>query len=56
VGSWGLEPLGDGTTSRAIYHVRIELASPPPRWTIHSGALADLPMMIEEVRSLIRSR
>jgi len=56
VGSWGFEPLGDGGTSRAIYHARIEFASPPPRWTIHSGALAELPVMIEEVRSIIRSR
>jgi hypothetical protein len=56
VGSWGLEPLGDGATSRAIYHARIELASPPPRWTIRSGALAALPAMIEDVRSIIRSR
>jgi hypothetical protein len=56
VGSWGLEPLGDGETSRAIYHARIELASPPPRWTVRSGALAELPAMIEQVRSIIRSR
>jgi hypothetical protein len=56
VGSWGLEPLGDGASSRAIYHARVEFASAPPRWTIHRGALAELPAIIHAVRSIITSR
>jgi hypothetical protein len=40
-------------TTRAIYHARIEFVSEVPRWSIRTGALQDLPMLVEHLRSLV---
>jgi hypothetical protein len=52
-GSWGFDRIHGGRGTRAIYHVRIELANPLARWTVTSGALRDLPLVIEQLRSLV---
>jgi hypothetical protein len=53
IGSWKLEPVDDGRFTRASYQVRIEFASEVARWTIRTGALQDLPSVIEQLRSLV---
>jgi len=53
-GSWGFDRVHGGRAARAIYHVRIELASPLARWIVTSGALRDLPLIIEQLRALAR--
>jgi hypothetical protein len=53
-GSWGFDRVQGGRATRAIYHVRIELASPLARFTVTSGALRDLPLVIRQLRSLVR--
>jgi hypothetical protein len=55
-GSWGFDALDDGRATRAIYHVQIGFASPLARWSIHTGALADLPTLIEHLRLLVGAR
>jgi hypothetical protein len=55
-GSWTFDPIDDGRATRAIYQVQIAFASPLMRWTIRSGALQDLPTVIEHVRSLVTPR
>jgi hypothetical protein len=53
IGSWKLEPIDDGRSTRANYQVRIEFASEVARWTIRTGAMQDLPSVIEQLRSLV---
>jgi hypothetical protein len=55
-GSWGFDPLDDGRATRAIYHVQIGFARPLARWTVDTGALADLPTLIEHLRLLAGAR
>jgi hypothetical protein len=56
VGSWGFDPLDDGRATRAIYHVQLGFARPLAGWSIHTGALADLPTLFEHLRLLVGAR
>jgi hypothetical protein len=42
-GRWDLQPIGDGRSTRAIYHVRMDFGGSLPRGLVRSGAARELP-------------
>ena len=52
-GQWDLEPIRDGTATRATYHVRLDFAGSVPRWMVGGGAAKDLPNLYKNLRRLV---
>jgi hypothetical protein len=55
-GRWDLLPIGDGNTTLAVYHVRVDFAGSVPRWMVRGGAAKDLPNVFIGMRQLIKER
>jgi hypothetical protein len=55
-GRWDLEPIRDGTATRAVYHVQIDFAGSVPRFMVRGGAVKDLPGVFVGIRRLIQDR
>jgi hypothetical protein len=55
-GRWDLEPIRDGSATRAVYHVQIDFAGSVPRWMVRGGAAKDLPGVYTGMRQLINDR
>jgi hypothetical protein len=55
-GRWDLEPIRDGTATRAVYHVKLDFAGSVPRWMVRGGAAKDLPGVYVGMRTLILAR
>jgi hypothetical protein len=55
-GRWDLEPIRDGSATRAVYHVEIDFAGSVPRWMVRGGAGKDLPGVYIGMRRLINDR
>jgi len=55
-GRWDLEPIRDGSATRAVYHVEIDFAGSVPRWMVRGGAAKDLPGVYIGMRKLINDR
>ena len=55
-GRWDLEPIRDGSATRAVYHVEIDFAGSVPRWMVNGGAAKDLPGVYVGMRQLINDR
>jgi hypothetical protein len=51
-GRWDLLAVGDGSATRAVHHVKIDIGSVPP-WMIRAGAAEDLPSLYASMRRLI---
>ena len=56
VGRWDLESLSDGRTTRATYHVQLDLAGSIPRGMVRGGAAKDLPSVFIGMRRLVAER
>jgi hypothetical protein len=52
-GQWDLEPIREGTATRATYHIRLDFAGSVPRWMVGGGAAKDLPKLYQNVRRLV---
>jgi hypothetical protein len=55
-GRWDLEPIRDGSATRAVYHVQIDFAGSVPRWMVRGGAAKDLPGVYIGMRRLVAER
>jgi hypothetical protein len=55
-GRWDLEPIREGSATRAVYHVEIDFAGSVPRWMVRGGAAKDLPGVYTGMRQLINDR
>ena len=55
-GRWDLEPIREGSATRAVYHVQIDFAGSVPRWMVRGGAAKDLPGVYVGMRRLINDR
>jgi hypothetical protein len=55
-GRWDLEPIREGTATRAVYHVQIDFAGDVPRWMVRGGAAKDLPGVYLGMRKLVDER
>jgi hypothetical protein len=55
-GRWDLEPIREGTATRATYHVQLDFAGSVPRWMVRGGAAKDLPNLYQGLRRLIVDR
>jgi hypothetical protein len=55
-GRWVLEPIGDGTRTRATYHVQVDLAGLIPPALVRSGAGKDIPGLFEGMRKVVLER
>jgi len=49
-GTWALDPIRDGASTHARYHVQIDLGGSVPKWMVSGGAAKNLPKMFEGVR------
>jgi len=55
-GRWDLEPIRDGSATRAVYHVELDFAGSVPRWMVRGGAAKDLPGVYLGMRKLVDER
>jgi hypothetical protein len=55
-GRWDLEPIREGSATRAVYHVEIDFAGSVPHWMVRGGAAKDLPGVYIGMRQLINDR
>jgi hypothetical protein len=55
-GRWDLEPIREGTATRATYHVALDFSGSVPRWMVRGGAAKDLPNLYQGIRRLIIDR
>ena len=55
-GRWDLEPIREGSATRAVYHVQIDFAGSVPHWMVRGGAAKDLPGVYTGMRQLINDR
>lgn len=55
-GRWDLEPIREGSATRAVYHVQIDFAGSVPDWMVRGGAGKDLPGVYSGMRQLINDR
>ncbi|HXU74675.1 MAG TPA: START domain-containing protein [Polyangia bacterium] len=49
-GTWALDPIRDGASTHARYHVQIDLGGSVPKWMVSGGAAKNLPKLFEGVR------
>jgi hypothetical protein len=55
-GSWELQPIRGNAATRAIYHLRLDLAGSVPRWLVRGGAAKDVLAVYQGLRRLINDR
>ncbi len=49
-GSWGLEPLTGGTSTRLTYHSRIGISAPIPGFILRGALQSDIPKRLKALR------
>jgi hypothetical protein len=52
-GMWRLDPIDYGAATQARFHARIRFAGRVPRELLRAGALLDLPILFESLRSVV---
>jgi hypothetical protein len=55
-GRWVLEPIRNGTATRATYQVQIDLAGSIPPSLVRSGAAKDIPGLYQGMRKFVAER